>query len=78
MAIKQVLGTGSVATQARSELWDAAAYDWRHALVWKSASGILGWLAPQADEAILDIACGTSHVAAHIAQAGADVVGMDS
>ncbi len=58
--------------------WDASLYDARHAFVWQSAGGILEWLAPQANEAIVDAGCGTGHLSAQIARCGARVVGLDS
>jgi trans-aconitate methyltransferase len=58
--------------------WDAHKYDSAHAFVWRSAGGIVEWLAPQAGEEILDVGCGTGHVTAQIAQSGARVTGMDS
>lgn len=68
MAEKQVLAGA----------WDAGLYDARHAFVWKSAGGILEWLAPQAGEVILDVGCGTGHATAQIEESGAQVVGLDS
>lgn len=74
MASDQVLGE----VHSRSEAWDAAGYDQSHAFAWKSGSGILKWLAPQAGETILDVGCGTGHLTAQIARAGARAVGLDS
>jgi trans-aconitate methyltransferase len=57
--------------------WDARRYDDRHAFVWQQAAGLLELLAPRAGERILDLGCGTGHLTAQIAAAGADVVGLD-
>ncbi len=69
MESPQVLGAGG---------WNANLYDARHAFVWKSAGGILEWLAAEPNETILDVGCGTGHVTAQIAQLGAQVVGLDA
>ena len=64
--------------QARGDAWDAGLYDTSHAFVWKSGAGILEWLAPQKGERILDVGCGTGHLTAQIAAAGARVIGLDA
>lgn len=62
----------------RSDPWDAALYDARHAFVWHHGAGLMELLAPQPGERILDLGCGTGHLTAQIAAAGAEVVGLDS
>jgi trans-aconitate methyltransferase len=57
--------------------WDAAAYDEKHAFVWQLAADLLELLAPRAGERILDLGCGTGHLTRRIADAGAEVVGLD-
>src|SRR5207247_1396460 len=57
--------------------WDAAAYDAKHAFVWQLAADLLELLAPRAGERILDLGCGTGHLTRRIADAGAEVVGLD-
>jgi trans-aconitate methyltransferase len=58
--------------------WDAALYDQKHAFVWELGKGVVDLLAPKAGERILDIGCGTGHLTAEIAAAGAEVLGIDS
>lgn len=58
--------------------WDAELYEDRHGFVWRHGEALLDLLAPKAGERILDLGCGTGHLCARIAQAGAAVVGLDS
>jgi trans-aconitate methyltransferase len=58
--------------------WDAGLYDDRHAFVWKHGEALVELLRPVAGERILDVGCGTGHLTARLAEAGADVVGLDS
>lgn len=58
--------------------WDAALYDQKHAFVFEYGKGLLAVLEPQAGERILDLGCGTGHLAQTIAETGAYVVGIDS
>jgi trans-aconitate methyltransferase len=60
-----------------SQPWDANLYDGRHAFVWQHGSSLVELLAPQTGERILDLGCGTGHLTARIAAAGANVVGLD-
>ena len=57
--------------------WNAALYDDKHSFVWKLAQGVLELLDPKAGERILDLGCGTGHLTAKIAEAGAGVAGAD-
>ena len=61
-----------------SNRWDARLYDDRHAFVWRSAASLVELLAPQRGERILDLGCGTGHLTAQLAAAGAEAVGIDS
>jgi trans-aconitate methyltransferase len=61
-----------------AEKWDSALYDDRHSFVWKYGSDLVALLAPASGERVLDLGCGTGHLTAKIAEAGADVVGLDS
>jgi trans-aconitate methyltransferase len=57
--------------------WDSDAYDGSHAFVYEYGADVLDLLDPQPGERILDLGCGTGHLTARIADAGADVVGID-
>jgi trans-aconitate methyltransferase len=57
--------------------WDAGLYDDKHSFVWKLAAAVLDLLDAQSGERILDLGCGTGHLTAKIAEAGAQVVGID-
>jgi trans-aconitate methyltransferase len=57
--------------------WDPGLYDDKHSFVWKLAAGVLELLNTQSGERILDLGCGTGHLTARIAEAGAHVVGID-
>jgi trans-aconitate 2-methyltransferase len=60
-----------------SNTWDPNLYDGKHSFVWELAAEILSWLDPQPGEQIIDLGCGTGHLTAKIAAAGANVVGID-
>jgi trans-aconitate methyltransferase len=62
---------------AQQTKWNASLYDDKHSFVWKMATGLLDLLAAQPGERILDIGCGTGHLTAQIAEAGALVTGID-
>src|SRR5215475_2432046 len=64
----------SVAEKAK---WDAGLYDEKHSFVWKLAAGVLELLDAKPGERILDLGCGTGHLAAKVADTGAHVVGVD-
>jgi SAM-dependent methyltransferase len=57
--------------------WDAQLYNDKHDFVWRFGAGVVELLAPQAGERILDLGCGTGHLTAQIADAGARVTGVD-
>jgi len=57
--------------------WNAQLYDDKHSFVWKLAAGVLELLDPKPGERILDLGCGTGHLTGKIAEAGAQVVGVD-
>ena len=56
-----------------TQTWDAGLYDDRHAFVWKHGESLLELLRPEPGERILDLGCGTAHLTARIAAAGAEV-----
>jgi trans-aconitate methyltransferase len=68
---------GDCSPQSKSS-WDAALYEDAHSFVWKQAASLVELLAPRAGERILDLGCGTGHLTAQLAAAGAEVVGIDS
>jgi trans-aconitate methyltransferase len=57
--------------------WDAARYDARHSFVWRYGAELIGLLAPEPGERILDLGCGTGHLTRRIAESGAMTVGLD-
>jgi SAM-dependent methyltransferase len=57
--------------------WDAEQYDDGVGFVHELGEGVLDWLAPEPGERVVDVGCGTGHLTAAIAEAGADVVGVD-
>ena len=58
--------------------WDADAYDDGHAFVFEYGEDVVDLLEPERGERILDLGCGTGHLTARIADAGASVVGLDA
>lgn len=60
------------------ERWDPELYEARHTFVWELGQGVLQLLAPKQDERILDVGSGTGQLTSQIAEAGADVTGVDS
>ena len=61
-----------------SGIWDADLYNDKHSFVAKYGEDVLGWLAPQKDEGILDVGCGTGMLTEKIAETGAIVTGIDA
>ncbi|WP_231490463.1 class I SAM-dependent methyltransferase [Pedobacter sp. Leaf170] len=59
-------------------IWDATLYDKQHHFVSDFGADVLQWLAPQPEEYILDVGCGTGQLAAQIAESGAVVLGSDA
>jgi trans-aconitate methyltransferase len=61
-----------------TEGWDTRAYDRDFAFVSAYGVELLDWLRAQPGETILDLGCGTGELAAKIAEAGSNVIGIDS
>jgi len=57
--------------------WDSNAYDGSHSFVYEYGTDVVGLLDPQPGERILDLGCGTGHLTHRLADAGAEVVGID-
>ncbi len=58
--------------------WNSSLYQDKHAFVWKYGENLLQLLKPQPHEQILDLGCGTGQLTAKIAEAGTNVIGIDS
>ncbi len=58
--------------------WNTSLYDTKHSFVSEYGKGLLPLLEPKSGEAILDLGCGSGHLAHTIAQSGAHVIGIDS
>ncbi len=58
--------------------WDTSLYDQKHSFVTKYGEDLLSLLDAKSGERILDVGCGSGHLTKQIADAGADVVGLDS
>jgi trans-aconitate methyltransferase len=69
--------SGAADNTAASQRWDAALYDTGHAFVWQAAEGLLELLNARPGERVLDLGCGTGHLTARIAEAAAEVLGVD-
>ena len=58
--------------------WNTSLYDAKHAFVSEYGKSLLPLLEPKVGESILDLGCGSGHLAHIIAQSGAHVIGIDS
>ena len=65
-------------TSTSNNDWNSLLYQEKHAFVWKYGENLLEILNPQPNERILDLGCGTGQLTAKIAEAGAEVIGIDS
>ncbi|WP_144901528.1 class I SAM-dependent methyltransferase [Halobellus captivus] len=64
-------------TEEPTDDWDSNAYDGSHSFVYEYGADVVGLLDPQPGERVLDLGCGTGHLTHQLADAGADVVGID-
>ena len=62
---------------SQQQLWNATLYDQKHSYVFEYGNSLVSLLAPQPGERILDLGCGTGHLANTIAESGATVIGID-
>ncbi len=60
------------------QTWNTELYEGRHSFVWQLGEGVFELLRPKSGEQILDLGCGTGQLTHRIAQAGAQVTGVDS
>lgn len=61
-----------------AQTWDPEAYGRNGAFVHQLAGGVVEWLAAQPGERILDLGCGDGQLTQKLAQAGAQVTGVDA
>lgn len=69
--------TRTTPAHARSQPWDARAYDRAFSYVSTMAASLLELLDARAGESILDLGCGTGDLTARVAETGARVRGID-
>ncbi len=58
--------------------WNAELYDESHSFVWKLTAEVLGLLDPKPGERMIDLGCGTGHLAQHLAERGVAIIGVDA
>lgn len=61
-----------------TKAWDSGQYQSGFSFVWQYGAGVLELLKPQPGERILDVGCGTGHLMAKMAEAGAEPFGIDA
>jgi trans-aconitate methyltransferase len=62
----------------KPQTWNPELYQTCHSFVWEYGRDLLGLLAPQKHESILDVGCGTGNLTAEIAALSGKVTGVDS
>jgi trans-aconitate methyltransferase len=58
--------------------WNTDSYTQKHAFVFQYGAGLLELLAPEPGQLILDLGCGSGELTQHIADSGAEVIGIDA
>ena len=81
LVVRQCHGRGclpdALSTMRQANCWDPGLYDSTHRYVFDYGKSLVELLAPRPGESILDAGCGTGHLTHQIAEAGADVLGID-
>ncbi len=67
-----------IATAKDNMTWDSSLYDQKHNFVFKYGEDLVNILQPKPGERILDLGCGTGYLTNIIAEAGADITGIDN
>lgn len=62
---------------AREQTWTSESYNTNARFVSDLGNAVLGWLAPQPGERVLDLGCGDGALTKKIAASGAEVIGVD-
>ncbi|WP_423746548.1 methyltransferase domain-containing protein [Haladaptatus sp. SPP-AMP-3] len=65
-------------SKEKANNWDTTTYDEGHSFVFEFGEGVVDLLEPEAGEQIIDLGCGTGHLSHRIADAGANVIGLDA
>ena len=58
--------------------WNPDRYDGGHAFVWEAGTSLVRLLGAKPGERVVDLGCGTGHLAAEIAATGVEVIGIDA
>ena len=61
-----------------AQKWDTALYQEQHNFVWKYGESLIELLSPKPGDRILDLGCGTGQLTQQMAEAGAEVMGIDA